>query len=806
MLRDVWFGIRMLARQPGVTAITALTLALGIGATAAVFSLIQGTLLATPPYPEPHRLVLIPSTRTDGQASGARGWPAAQWVEWHEGARSFEGVAGYRWSFNFLIDADGSESLEGMRVTRDYFGVMGLEAALGRTFDESEMGTPPAPVIIIGHALWQRRFNGDPHVIGKSIRLSRIDTPQTIVGVMPRAVRFLPSPGAAREPNYDVNETVDFWMPAGAVRTAKEPSWDVVARLKAGVTVAEAQAELAGIAARQARADMDFLGWAPALEPLIDEMNRDGRRILLPLLGAAALVLLIACGNAAALLLVRGLQRQQEYALRRALGVSRLALFRQVATESLLLALLGGTLGAGLAVVLVIVFKNVGGHAVPRLDAVVTGWPVLASGLGTAVVAAVLAGFLPAFRASRLDPMGVLRSSGSNTSAARGERRLLGAVTFAQTTLTLALLVGAGLLIRTMGNIASVSSGDSVDRILTMTVTAVQGDWSAFHVPALERVSAVSGVQGAAFAWGVPLTGNNWPAMVEIEGQPVVTKPSDRVPVPLRSVTPGYFALLGQTIVDGRDFRATDARGAPMVAVVNKALADRYFPDANAIGKKIWTGPKRPPLEIVGIVSNSRTDDLTHEAAPEIYFSLWQQSAFSKDLVVRTAGDPSLLVDPVRRALHSLDPTVAVENVRTLEQIRDESLASRTFAMQLLIGFSVVASVLTAVGIYGVLSLVVASRRRELAIRTAIGADGRSIRNLVFAEGFRMVAAGIVSGLATAFLLSRVLQSLLFDVEPGDPATLTAAGLLFAIVAALACWAPTRRAMRVDPIEALRYE
>ncbi|HXM45225.1 MAG TPA: ABC transporter permease [Bryobacteraceae bacterium] len=810
MLQDVRLGLRMLRKQPGFTLIAVFTLALGIGATSAVFSLIRGVLLTPPPYRQPQRLVLIPAARTDGrQMPQRRAWAAAQWMEWQTEAKSFESIAAYDWSFNFLVLTDGSVSMQGMWVTRNYFRVLGLQPLMGRTFLESETGAKPAPVIVLGYDLWQRKFNGDPNVVGKTLRISRWDTPPKVIGVMPPGVRFLPSPANAQEPNYNVNALVDFWIPAPSrpAEHSKEAFWNVVGRLRDGTTLAQAQGELKVVTARQAQAEHDFEGFTPEVHSLTDEMNRDGARILLPLLGAAALVLLIACGNAAALLLVRGLQRQQEYAVRSALGVGRIALFRQVSAESLLLALLGGGLGVGLAVGAVKLFKLIGGHAIPRLDAVATGWPVLAFGLGAAVVAALMAGLFPALRASRIDPMQVLKSAGPKSSAGLGERRLLRGVTLVQTALTLALLVGAALLIRTMMNISSVQSGYNVSHILTMSVTAVQGHWDDFHHRALERVSALPGVQYAAFAWGVPLTGNNWPATVDIEGQPAAAKESDRISLPLRSVTEDYFKLLGLPILDGRDFRATDIRNAPSVAVVNQALADRYFPHAAAIGKKLWLGDRKdPPTEIVGVVANGRTDDLTHAADPEIYLSLWQAGAFSKHLVVRTAADPRSVMAAVRRELHSVDPTAAVEHMQTLEQIRGDSLASRMFAMQLLAGFAVVGSVLTLVGIYGVLSLSVASRRRELAIRSAVGAQQRDIRNLIFGEGFRLVAGGVVAGMAAALVLSRVLRSFLFEVEPGDPITLIGVALLFAGVAMMACWAPTRRAAKVDPVEALRYE
>jgi putative ABC transport system permease protein len=642
MGQNLRIAVRMLLKQPGFAVVAVLTLALGIGATVAVFSLIQGVLLTPPPYQDPGRLALVPSTRIDGQPSGPRGWATVQWTEWQKQSTSFDAFAAYSWTFNFLIEADGSESLEGLVVTPDYFRVIGVQPVLGRVFVESDRAvTGPPAVIVIGYELWQRKFNGDPNIVGKTLRMSRRDTPPTIIGVLPSGIRFLPVPAAAQEPNYNVNAVMDFMTPAGRNPAGvRAPAWNIVGRMKKGVTAEQAQAELRTITARQAQTERDFEGFAPRVQLLTDEMNRDGRRILLPLFGAAVLVLLIACGNTAALLLVRGLQRQQEYAMRTALGMSRMALFGQASVESLLLASLGGVGGIALAFAIIRIFKAIGGHAIPRLDAVTTGWPVLAGGVVAALFAAVLAGVIPALRATRTNMMNVLKSSGPTSSAGRTERRRLREVTVVQMALTLALVVGAGLLIRTMSKLANVQSGYSTEHILTMTVTMVQGNWNDFHTRALERVAAAPGVQRAAFAWGVPLTGNNWPGTVEIEGRPVAS-PSDRVPVPQRSVTPGYFSLLGLRLIDGRDFRSSDAGTAPLVAIVNQSFVDRYFASASAIGKKLWFGRRdQPPMEIIGVVSNGRTDDLTREADPEVYFSLWQRGAFSKDLVVRAAGDP----------------------------------------------------------------------------------------------------------------------------------------------------------------------
>jgi putative ABC transport system permease protein len=811
MVRDMRFAIRMLLKQPSFSLIVVLTLALGIGATSAVFSLIQGVLLTPPPYKKPQQLVLVPTARTDGQKQESpRGWPAQQWMEWQKEAKSFEGIAAYGWTFNFLIRNEGSQSIEGMVVTKDYLQVTGLHPVLGRSFEESDIGTGPVKVILLGYEFWKRTFNSDPQIIGKTVHISRWEVPPTVIGVMQPGVRFLPSPGAAKEPNYNVNALVDFWIPvAPDPKYVKDPDWNVVARLREGAWLEQAQGELTVLAARETQAEHSFEGITPQLESLTSEMNLDGRRILFPLLGAAALVLLIGCGNAAALLLVRGLQRQQEYAVRSAMGMGRIALLRQVSTESLLLALLGGVFGVGLAFGAVKLFKAIAGHAIPRLEDVTAGWAVLAWGLGAAVVASMFAGVFPALRVFRLDPMEVLKNAGPKGTAGLGERRLLRGVTMAQTALTLALLVGAGLLIRTMINIAKVPSGYNTGHILTMSVTEVRSfsEWASFHRHALERVSAIPGVQYAAFAWGVPLTGNNWPATMEIEGQPPATKESEKTALPLRAVTEDYFKLMGVGMLGGREFRSSDEGKTINVAIVNQAFAARYFPHANAIGRKIWLdGRDKPATEIVGEVSNGRTDDLTQAASPEVYLSLWEATAFSKHLVIRTTADPRAVLVSVERELRAVDPTAAIENPKTLEQIRDDSLASRTFAMQLLVGFSVVGSVLTLVGIYGALSLSVASRRRELAIRSAVGAEQKDIRNLIFGEGFRLIASGVLAGIALAIVLSRVLRTFLFDVQPSDPTTLIVVGALFVGVALLACWVPLRRVAKVDPLEALRYE
>lgn len=808
MFQDLKIGLRMLSKRPGFTAIAVLTLALGIGSTAAVFSLIEGVLLTPPPYDEPDRMVLVEPARLDGDEDRpAPNWAVDQWSRWQD-LETLSATAAYRWTFGFLVSEEGSDSIQGMMISEGYFDVTGLQPIKGRAFDIRDREEGAAPVVIIGYNFWQNDLKGDPDIVGKPLRLGRRDTPPTVVGVMPPNVRFMPSPSMAQEPNYNVDSPVDYWLPIFRREGSERwRMWNVAGRLKDGATLEGAQAELALLVDQQGRDDPDMGGATVQMQSLSTWVNQAGQRILLPLLGAAALVLLIACGNAAALLLIRGLQRQREFGVRRALGAGRGGLVRQVSVESLLIAGLAGALGVALAVGIVRIFKSIGSHAIPRLDAVEMGWPVLVFGLGAAIVAALLAGLYPALRAGGVSVANTLQGSTNKSSLGRSERRLLAGVTVTQAALTLALLIGAGLLLRTMTNLTNVDTGYEMDRLLTMSVTAVDGDWADFHRRALESAQAVPGVDHAAFIWGVPLTGNNWPGRLEIEGQPPVDDPNERVAVPLRSVSSGYFEMLGQRLLDGRDVRPSDDREAPGVAVVNQSFAERFFPNGNAVGKKFWSrGRDNDPTEIVGVVSNARTDDLTQEAQPEVYYSFWQNGAFSKHLMLRTSSDPTSVAGQVQRALRDVSPTVAIEHVKSLESIRGDSLAPRRFAMQLLIGFGIVACILTLGGLYGVLSLSVASRRREMAIRTAVGARQGDVVGLVLSEGMKLIAVALVIGLTAGALLSRGLRAFLFEVGPGDPLTLALTAVLFVSVALGASWAPARRAGRLNPLEALRDE
>ena len=737
-----------------------------------------------------------------------RGATVGQWVSWRQ-ARSIEPPAIYRWTFNFLVLSDGSESMGGMVVTPSYFRVLGLRPILGREFADTELGRPNTPpsAIILGYDLWQRKFNGDPKIVGRTIRMSRMPAPLPVVGVMPRGIRFLPDPGASSEPNYDLNAHVDFWF--GVAPDESRPFSGVgnaISRLRDGATLAEARNEITALSAGLAQSDSALQGITAGVVPVQDVLNRDGRRLLVPLFGSVALVFFIACANVAGLLLTRGLQRHPEYAMRSALGAGRSRLFCQALTESLVLAIAGAALGVGLATGIVTLLKTIAGQAVPRVDAVHIGWPVFAFGLLAALVAAGVAGFLPAARASRPDRFQGLK--GARTTAGRTERRLLGAVATLQIVLTVALLAGAALLMRTARNLDRMQPGYDTENILAMTVTTMERQKSTeFHKLALERVATVPGVVRAAFAWGVPLTGNKWPGEVEFPGQPGSSKLADRITVPLRSITEDYFDVMGMRIAEGRAFRDTDAAGAARVAIVNAALAKRYYADRNPVGASLqFAGSKDKPLEVVGVVADTRTEDLSQPAEPEVYLPFWQSGAFSKHLVVRAAGDPTALAALVRTELRAIDPTSAVERITTMAEIRRESVAPRTFAMRLLVGFAVVATLLALVGLYGVLSLSVNSRTKEIAVRKAVGAQRHQIVQLIVGEGSKLVAGGLLLGAIVAVLIGRLLQTLLFDVSPSDPMALGIAAIAFGGVACAACVIPAYRASRVDLMDALRQE
>ncbi len=808
MVEDVRYALRQVRKSPGFAAAAVVTLALGIGAAAAMFGLIDGVLLSPPPYAAPDRLVLVSPRRVDGQPYTQGTW-LAQWIQWRAESRTLETPALYRWTFNFLVLPDGSRSLGGMVVTRNFFAVLGVKPLHGREFTEAEASRPkvPATGIMLGYDLWQRQFKGDPAIVGSGIRISRFPTPLTVVGVMPPGLRFLPDPANASEPNYDVDAPVDFWLAFTPDETQpRARGWNTIARLRQGATLPQAQAELTALAVRHGTSEPDLAALTTGVRPVGEVLNDAASRLLWPLFGSVALLFLVASVNVAGLFVARGLQRHREYAMRGALGASRLRLFRQVLTESTAIAMIGAVAGAALAVGGIRIFQAIGGDAVPRAESVTVGWPVFGFGLAAALLAALLAGLLPALRASSTGHAASL--NGSRSSAGRGERRLLATIATVQVVFTVALLAGAMLLIRTGSKLASVRPGYETERILAVTVTSVTpGSSRQFHTAVLDRIAALPGVAKAAFVWGLPLTGNKWPGTMELVGQAGDGTVAGQLSLPLRSITPDYFDVMGIGVADGRGFQPTDVGDAPPVAVVNQAFARRYFPATGAVGRQMrFAGNATRILQIVGVVSDTRTEALSALAEPEVYLSFWQSGAFSKHLVLRAATDPSALAALVRREVLAVDPSASVERFTTMAEIRAGSIAPRTFAMRLLIGFSILATALALVGIYGVLSLSVGSRVKEIAVRKAIGAQRGDILRLILREGSRMIAVGMVLGAVVAILVGRALDNYLFDVAAADPVSLAAAALLFGTVAFAICLLPATRAARIDLLHALHQD
>jgi putative ABC transport system permease protein len=804
---DLRYAVRQLWKAPSFAALAITTLSLGIGTAAAMFGLIQGALLTPPPFDDPASLVLVRPARADGQPF-ERSAAVAHWTAWRQ-SESIERPALYGWTFNFLIRDDGSESMGGMVVTTNFFGRLGLRPVLGRTFVDAEAARPNVPpgAIILGFERWQKSFGGDPGILGRTIRLSRMPAPLPVVGVMPPGVRFLPDAGAAAEPNYDLHATVDFFLARVPDESrATSGAGFAVSRLKPGRSVEQARAELAALTARVGATEPTLKDLTADVRLVEDVLNGEGRALLVPLMGSVALVFLIAVANVAGLLLAKGLQRQSEYAVRSALGAGRWRLYLQVTIEAMVLSAVGAAAGAGLAAALVAVMRAIGSGAIPRIESVSLGWPIVAFGLAAALVAAVVASLLPAIRVGQSDRLQA--AGGGRTTTGRAERRLIGAVATLQVVLTVALLSAAGLLVRSAFNLRNVQPGYDTTGVLAMTVTAMERDrWQAFHAEALERVASLPGVVRAAFAWGVPLTGNKWPAEIQLGGVPGGPREVDRISVPMRAVTPDYFDTLRMTLVEGRAFRASDDDKAPRVAIVNEAFARRHFKTLAALGRTIaFPGQADKPIAIVGILADTKTMSLAAPAEPEVYLPLWQSRAFSKHLVVRASGDPLALAALVRRELRAIDPTAAVERVTTLDEIRRESVAPAIFAMHLLLGFAAIATMLALVGLYGVVSLAVGSRTRELAVRAAVGATAGEVVSLMLRETGRLVAVGLLCGAVAAYAVGRMLQALLFGVSAADPVAVLTAGVAFALAAFVVCARPAWRAGRIDITAALRQD
>jgi putative ABC transport system permease protein len=797
LLQDIRYGVRVLRQNLGFTAVVTLTLALGMAATTVLFSVVNAVLLRPLPYPQSERLVRLWDRN---EATGALFFSVSppSYFDWREQSRAFEEMGAYR-EDGFNLAADGEpERVAGARVTASLLRVLGVSPALGRAFVEEEDSPGGARAVILTHGLWQARFGGDPSVVGRALVIN--GEPHTVVGVMPRGF-VLPQQAQVR-----------LLVPFALERDEQERGSHflrVLARLKPGVTPEQARAEMGSIAQGLERQyPKTNEGFGVSLRTLHEATVGDVRTALLVLLGAVGMLLLVACANVANLLLARALGRQRELAIRASLGAGRWRLARLLLTEGVLLALLGGTLGLLLAVWSLDLLVAVSPAALPRSSEIAIDARVLAFSLAVSLAAGLFFGLFPALHSFRANLSGLLKSGGRSAGGRVG-RRARNLLVVSEMALALVLLVGAGLLVRSFVGLQSVDPGFDPGGVLTAEVTPLQAKYpqgkqrAAFYRALLERVAALPGVESAAATHRLPLNGNSaFPLIVE-----GAAREGGNVPViNYRSVTPDYFRALAVPLLRGRLFNEQEAWETGAAVIINQSAAAKFFPGGDALGRRVATRAGGPWVEVVGIVADVREEGLGLDPQPALYLPYAQTPVPAMTLLVRAASDPQNLTAAVRSQVLQVDAGQPIANVRTLEQFLSEVSAQPRFNTTLLGVFALLALGLATVGVYGVVSYTVAQRTRELGIRVALGAQRRDILRLVLGHGLLLVLAGVGLGVAAAFMLTRFLSSLLFGVAATDPLTFVLTPLLLAAVALAASFIPARRATRVDPLVALRYE
>ena len=809
LLQDVRYGIRGLLKRPGFTAIAVITLALGIGANTAIFSVVNAVLLRPLPYAEAARLFVPWGSRSDTQDRTNVSYP--DFVDWQAQTKTLEYVAAYNSAGTLLREGDEPEPISGAAVSADLFPLLKVAPIFGRSFTRAEDQPNAPPVIVLGYDLWRRRFNADPNIIGRQIRIG--STSASVLGVMPEGFRF---PAQATK--------TEFLRPLAATlgdRTQRRNSYSlrVVARLKPGVTAAAAGSEMRaiGVQLEQQYPDEGFrLG--TRLISLHEAVTWGSRTPLLVLLGAVGFVLLIACANVANLLLARAASRHREMAIRAALGAGRRRVVRQLLTESLLLSLLGGAVGLLVAWWGVQFLLGASPLNIPRLKDVGLDTTVLTFTAVVSVLTGVIFGLAPALQASRADLQNSLKEGGRNATGGALRNRVRAVLVVVEVALSLVLLVGAGLLGKSFLLLSEVSPGFEPEHVLSTNLSLAKAKYpqpeqqQAGFAEIVRRAAAIPGVEAAALIYPLPLGGDSNAGTFLIAGQPAL-RPEDKPTSSHRTISPDYFRALNIPLSRGRPFDERDNQHAPPVIIVNETFARRYFAGTEALGQHIIVEGEQgdnvvpPPREIIGIVGDVRHESLDTESGPEYYVPYTQAPEAFMSLVVRSAADnPLSLAASVREVIKQMDKDQYVAAIQPMTKLVAESVARRRFNAQLTGVFAVVALLLAAVGIFGVLNYAVAQRTQEIGLRVALGAQTRDVLRLVLGQGVRLILFGLALGLAASFALTRVLAVMLFGVTPTDPLTFVAVSLLLASVALLACYIPARRATKVDPLVALRYE
>ena len=804
---DLRYATRQLLKKPAFTLVAVITLALGIGANTAIFSVVYSVLLRPLPYSDPDRIVVA-------LHDGTKPVSPADFHDWGEQNTVFEQMAAASlWSPN-LTGRDQPEQIRGLQATGNLFNMLGCEAAIGRAFTVEEDQKSAEPVVVVSDQLWKRRFGGDPAVVGQTLTLD--GQSYTVIGVMPPSFQF-PFFWATR---------VEMWTPLKL--EASDPNryarfLRVFARLKPDADVERAQTEMSAIAARIAEAYPETnAGIEVTVAPLHERVVGKVRSTLLLLLGAVAFVLLIACANVANLLLARASARQKEIAVRAALGATRLRIVRQLLTESVLLAITGGAVGIALAFLSVrLLVAGLPADALPRQQGIGIDTGVLGFTVVVCLMTSVIFGLVPALQSSKTDLTQSLKAGGKNQSGDVRGRNMRSGLVVVEIALAMVLLVGAGLLTRSFIRLQSIDPGFNAENVLAMNVsvagTAHAPKRGEFFREIVRRMQSLPGVKSASAINHLPLSGDRWGTPLAVEGQPA-PPPGQSPSATYRFAHTNYFQTMGIPLLAGRDFDERDNLEAPRVVIINEVMARRYWPGEDAVGKRIKLGRAEsnvPWISIVGVVKEVKQEDWAEDAKMEVYLPYFQSQRYLTDpaprysyltLVMRTDSDPASLAALARREVWAVEANAPISNVTTMDEVIADEVWQPRLSMFLLGGFAIVALLLAAVGIYGVMSYSVSRRAQEIGIRMALGAGSSDVLRMIAGQGLKLSLAGAALGLAGATGLTRVMSGLLYEIEATDPATYAALALVLIAVTLLACYLPARKAAKVDPMIALRYE